>query len=152
MSKLNLKVPPPVVLLTSAVLMWLLSELFPTNNEPQLRFVIAPLLACIGISIAISGILSFRRAATTVNPLTPEKATSLVIVGVYKFTRNPMYLGLLFILIAWFVLLSNLYSAFMLIVFVLYLTEFQIKPEEKALTVLFGDEYVAYKKSVRRWI
>tara|TARA_R110001592_G_scaffold52480_1_gene160529 strand:+ start:3004 stop:3462 length:459 start_codon:yes stop_codon:yes gene_type:complete len=152
MSMLNLKVPPPVVLLISAVLMWMISERFPTNNEPQFRLLIAPILAGLGLSIAVSGILSFRRAATTVSPLTPERATSLVIVGIYKFTRNPMYLGLLLILIAWSVFLFSLYSALMLIVFVLYLTEFQIKPEEKALTTLFGDEYVAYTKSVRRWV
>ena len=152
MSKLNLKVPPPLILLISAVLMWLLSERFPTMDAPQLRLLIAPILACLGFSIAVSGILSFRRAATTVSPLTPERATSLVIVGVYKFTRNPMYLGLLLILIAWSVFLFNLYSALMLIVFVLYLAEFQIKPEEKALTALFGEEYVAYTKSVRRWV
>ncbi len=149
---LKLKVPPPLVLLISAVLMWLLSELFPTTNENSLRLFIAPTIAIIGIIIAVSGILSFRRAATTVNPLKPERATSLVIVGIYKFTRNPKYLGLLFILIAWSVYLFSLYSALMLIVFVLYLTEFQIKPEEKALTVLFGDDYVAYTKSVRRWV
>mgnify|MGYP003673557609 CR=1 FL=1 len=152
MSMLNLKVPPPVVLLISAVLMWLISERFPTNNEPQFRLLIAPILAGLGLSIAVSGILSFRREATTVSPLTPERATSLVIVGIYKFTRNPMYLGLLLILIAWSVFLFSLYSALMLIVFVLYLTEFQIKPEEKALTTLFDDEYVAYTKSVRRWV
>lgn len=152
MSCLNLKVPPPVVLIISAVLMWLFSEFIPTMNEPQLRLVIAPVLACIGILIAVLGILSFRRAATTVNPLAPEKATSLVIAGIYRFTRNPMYLGLLFILIAWSVFLSNLYSAFVLIAFVMYITQFQIKPEENALTVLFGKEYMAYKESVRRWI
>lgn len=152
MSSLNLKVPPPVVLIISAVLMWLFSEFIPTMNEPQLRLVIAPVLACIGILIAVLGILSFRRAATTINPLAPEKATSLVIAGIYRFTRNPMYLGLLFILIAWSVFLSNLYSAFVLIAFVMYITQFQIKPEENALTVLFGKEYMAYKKSVRRWI
>ena len=152
MTALKLKVPPPVVLLITALLMWLISERFPTMSEPQFRLLIAPILACLGLSIAVSGILSFRRAATTVSPLTPERATSLVIVGIYKFTRNPMYLGLLFILIAWAVFLFNLYSALMLIVFVLYLTEFQIKPEEKVLTVLFGDEYVAYTKSVRRWV
>ena len=152
MSMLNLKVPPPVVLLISAVLMWLISERFPTNNEPQFRLLIAPILAGLGLSIAVSGILSFRREATTVSPLTPERATSLVIVGIYKFTRNPMYLGLLLILIAWSVFLFSLYSALMLTVFVLYLTEFQIKPEEKALTTLFDDEYVAYTKSVRRWV
>ena len=152
MSKLNLKVPPPLVVFISAVLMWFLSELFPTMNEPELRLVVAPTLACIGIFIAVSGILSFRRAATTVNPLAPQKATSLVMVGIYKFTRNPMYLGLLFILSAWSVFLFNLYAAFVLVAFVLYITEFQIKPEENALTVLFGDEYTAYKRSVRRWI
>lgn len=152
MSSLNLKVPPPVVLLICAALMWLLSLLFPTTNAPALSVIVAPILGVIGLCIAASGILSFRKAATTVNPLTPEKTSSLVIVGIYKLTRNPMYLGLLFVLLAWSVFLSNLYSASMLIVFVLYMTQFQIKPEETALTAIFGEAYLAYKKSVRRWI
>lgn len=152
MSSLNLKVPPPVVLLICAVLMWLLSLLLPTTNAPGLSVIVAPILGVIGLCIAASGILSFRKAATTVNPLTPEKTSSLVIVGIYKLTRNPMYLGLLFVLLAWSVFLFNLYSASMLIVFVLYMTQFQIKPEETALTAIFGEAYLAYKKSVRRWI
>lgn len=152
MSSLNLKVPPPVVLLICAVLMWLLSLLLPTTNAPGLRVIVAPILGVIGLCIAASGILSFRKAATTVNPLTPEKTSSLVIVGMYKLTRNPMYLGLLFVLLAWSVFLFNLYSASMLIVFVLYMTQFQIKPEETALTAIFGEAYLAYKRSVRRWI
>lgn len=152
MSSLKLKVPPPIVLIISALLMWLLSEYFPTVSESSLRLVIAPILACSGFIIAVSGILSFRRVATTIHPTTPSKTSSLVTVGVYKFTRNPMYIGLLLILIGWAVFLFSLYSAFILIAFVLYLTEFQIKPEEEALLIIFGEEYEAYKKSVRRWI
>lgn len=152
MSSLKLKIPPPVVLVISALLMWFLSVLFPTSNEPALRIYIAPIFGLIGILIALSGILSFRKAATTINPITPEKSSSLVIDGVYRFTRNPMYVGLFFMLFSWSVFLFNLYSVSILIAFVLYLTEFQIKPEEEALTAIFGDEFTAYKKSVRRWI
>lgn len=152
MSGLNLKVPPPVVWIISAFFMWLLDVFFPTMNEPELRFLIAPILAFIGIAFIVFGVLSFKKAETTIDPTTPEKSSSLVIVGIYKFTRNPMYMGLLFFLCSWSVFLFNLYSAFILIAFVLYLTEFQIKPEEEILTSIFGEEYIRYKNSVRRWI
>lgn len=152
MSSLKLKIPPPIVLIVSASFMWLLSVFFPATNEMQLRIFAVPILAVFGMSIAVSGISSFKRAQTTVNPTTPEKSSSLVTTGIYKFTRNPMYLGLLFLLLAWSVFLSNLYSAVILVAFVVYMTEFQIKPEEEALRSSFGEEYESYKNSVRRWL
>ncbi len=152
MSSLKLKVPPPVLTIIAALSMWLLSALMPTESELQFRIPVISILACVGLFFSASGILSFKKAETTVNPMTPNKASSLVIVGIYKITRNPMYVGLLFFLIAWSVFLWSLPSAFILIVFVIYITEFQIKPEEEALISLFGEAYVSYKKSVRRWL
>ncbi|WP_422879670.1 methyltransferase family protein [Noviherbaspirillum cavernae] len=96
--------------------------------------------------------VSFRRASTTVNPVSPGAATSLVSAGIYAFTRNPMYLGFLLGLSGWAVYLSNAAAFLALPFFVLYLNRFQIAPEERALQTLFGGEFSAYRGRVRRWI
>ena len=112
----------------------------------------AVVLVCIGQSIGIAGIVAFRRAKTTVNPIKARLASALVIRGVYRYTRNPMYLGLLLTLLAWAVFLANPIAVLWVVVYVLYITRFQIIPEERVLTSLFGAEYEAYKGRVRRWV
>jgi protein-S-isoprenylcysteine O-methyltransferase Ste14 len=111
----------------------------------------ALILACIGQSISIAGILAFRRAKTTVNPVQASSASSLVIRGVYRYTRNPTYVGLLLPPLAWAVFLANPLAVLWVVVFVLYISRFQIIPEERVLASLFGAEYEAYKARVRRW-
>ena len=96
--------------------------------------------------------ITFRRSDTTVDPRTPEKASTLVTSGLYSISRNPMYLGLLIMMIAWGVYLTNVFSIAFVVGYVLYLTKFQIKPEEAALENLFGEDYTAYKGRVRRWL
>jgi len=153
MRVLELKVPPPVVALVTAVLMWLAS-----HSSPTLAFVfpagnlLAVGLAAIGLMVAISGVVTFRRARTTLNPTKPETSSSLVSWGIYKITRNPMYLGLLLLLTAWAIFLSNWLAFLFLPVFVVYMNRFQIVPEEQALTLLFAREFVAYQSRVRRWL
>ncbi|MAF83690.1 MAG: hypothetical protein CL797_06255 [Chromatiales bacterium] len=100
----------------------------------------------------VSGGLSFRKAATTFNPMTPNASSSLVIAGIYRSTRNPMYVGFLFILIGWGLFLSNFFSLALCAVFALCMNSWQIKPEERALESIFGAEYLAYKNNVRRWL
>ena len=95
---------------------------------------------------------AFRRRRTTVDPIQPQKASSLVIDNVFRYTRNPMYLGLVLVLGAWAVYLSNLASLVMLPVFIAYLTRFQIQPEERVLLEKFGDDFEQYMRKVRRWI
>ncbi|WP_149357027.1 methyltransferase family protein [Comamonas testosteroni] len=112
----------------------------------------AVVLGCVGQGISIAGMVAFRRAKTTVNPVKANMASSLVIRGVYRYTRNPMYVGLLITLLAWAMFLANLLTALWAVVFVLYITRFQIIPEERVLTSLFGAEYGAYKGRVRRWV
>ena len=153
MRVLELKVPPPAVALVTAVLMWLASRslpglafVFPADN------LLAVGLAAIGLIVAISGVVTFRRARTTLNPTKPETSTSLVSWGIYKITRNPMYLGLLLQLTAWASFLSNWIAVLFLPVFVVYINRFQIVPEEQALTSLFASEFVAYQSRVRRWL
>jgi protein-S-isoprenylcysteine O-methyltransferase Ste14 len=118
----------------------------------EYRFLGAAIFAMLGLGLMMSGVFSFRKAQTTVNPLLPESASRLVDTGVFRFTRNPMYLGMSLITIAWLFYLSNPWSAFGCVGFVIYINQFQIKPEEKAMFALFGKQYLSYKNKVRRWI
>jgi protein-S-isoprenylcysteine O-methyltransferase Ste14 len=95
--------------------------------------------------------VTFRQAKTTVNPLKPH-ASSLVTWGVYAISRNPMYLGGLIMLLGWAIFLSNALAFLFLPIYVLYLNRFQITPEERVLTSLFGQTYVAYQARARRWL
>jgi protein-S-isoprenylcysteine O-methyltransferase Ste14 len=150
---LKAKVPPPVVALATALLMWLAAHLTPMLRfEIPARRMIAGVVFAIGLAIALSAVAWFRRARTTVNPLAPETVSSLVTSGIYRVTRNPMYLGLLFALLAWAVLLANPIALIFLPLFVLYMNRFQIGPEETALEARFGSEFLSYKAGVRRWL
>jgi protein-S-isoprenylcysteine O-methyltransferase Ste14 len=153
MSVLELKIPPPVVMLLVGVLMWLASSVLPASQFAiPGRTVLACGVALAGLVVAVLGFASFRRAGTTVDPRKPGEASSLVVAGVYKLTRNPMYLGDLVILIGWAMWLSNALAFVFLPVFVLYINRFQIEPEERALAQKFGSEYAVYKAKVRRWL
>jgi protein-S-isoprenylcysteine O-methyltransferase Ste14 len=150
---LELKIPPPALALFLALLMWFTSSLTPSLEVPfRVRVATALALACIGQSIGITGMVAFRRAKTTINPMKASAASSLVSNSVYRFTRNPMYLGLLLTLLAWAAFLSNPLAVLWVPVFVLYIHRFQITPEERVLSSLFGAEYAAYRNRVRRWL
>jgi protein-S-isoprenylcysteine O-methyltransferase Ste14 len=150
---LELKIPPPAVALFLALLMWVTSSVTPSLEVPfGVRVATTLALACIGQSISITGMVAFRRAKTTMNPMKASAASSLVSNSVYRFTRNPMYLGLLLTLLAWAAFLSNPLAVLWVPVFVLYVNRFQITPEERVLSSLFGAEYAAYRNRVRRWL
>jgi protein-S-isoprenylcysteine O-methyltransferase Ste14 len=87
-----------------------------------------------------------------VNPLKPQTASALVASGIYRYTRNPMYLGMLVVVVGWAVFLANVLSALAIVLFPAYITRFQIKPEERVLLSLFGEQYVHYSHQVRRWL
>ncbi len=153
MKILELKLPPLVQLLLAGAAMWLLSRVAPQFSFAVAgSWIVAVSLACLGLVIGLAGVLAFRAARTTVDPRFPDKASAIVTVGVYRWTRNPMYLGLLCVLAAWGIFLGNLVSLACLPAFVLYMNRFQIGPEERAMDSLFGNAYQTYKKSVRRWI
>lgn len=153
MSALELKIPPPLVLLIFAIAMWFVVPLTePLYIAMGVRIGIAALLVVVGEGISLAGIIWFRRAKTTINPFKVSKASALVTDGVYRFTRNPMYLGMVLTLVGWCVFLSSLITLFFVPLFVLYINRFQIIPEEQALTSIFGDKYAEYKNKVRRWI
>jgi protein-S-isoprenylcysteine O-methyltransferase Ste14 len=105
-----------------------------------------------GVLVALAGIWEFRKAKTTINPTKPEKTSHLVSGGIYRVTRNPMYLGMVCIIIATIFKFGNYFGFIALPCFMLYITQFQIKPEERIIESIFGEQYVAYKKKVRRWL
>lgn len=152
-SSLELKVPPVLVVAVAALLMWAIAWAMPelglALSGGSFVAVIAVLL---GVLTSVAGVVEFRRARTTVNPLTPGAASSLVDGGIYGLTRNPMYLGFALALLGWAIFLANPLSLAMLFVFVGYMNRFQIAPEEKALESLFGDEFKRYRSKVRRWL
>jgi protein-S-isoprenylcysteine O-methyltransferase Ste14 len=153
MSVLELKIPPLVVVLVTAALMWLVARAVPELGflVPARDFV-AISFALVGVTTSALGVVSFRRAGTTTNPMKPESASSLVASGIYKLTRNPMYLGFFLAQLGWAIFLSNVLAFLILPLFVLYMNRFQIEPEERTLATLFGQEFAAYKASVRRWL
>jgi protein-S-isoprenylcysteine O-methyltransferase Ste14 len=134
-------------------MMWGVVSLWPGSQlaVPNLSAVGYVLIAG-GLAIDLVSIVAFRKARTTVTPLAPEKASSLVTGGLYRFTRNPMYLGMLLILMGIAVLLGSPINVAILGVFIAYITAFQIKPEETLLEQNFGEVYRQYKQSVRRWL
>ncbi len=153
MKALELKIPPVAVFIVVALLMHL-AHTFAAGAHIAVPFSLAILFVSIAISgvVGISGIVAFRQAKTTVNPVKPEEASSVVDSGIYRYTRNPMYLGLLVLLIGLSIYYQNLLSVALNIVFVMYMNRFQIEPEEAVLEKKFGEEYLDYKQSVRRWI
>jgi len=153
MHALELKIPPGVVALIVAALMWLCSQAESAFDFvlPARRAAVFTLVA-LGVIISALGVVSFRQARTTVNPLRPGSASTLVVSGIYRRTRNPMYLGFLPGLIGWAISLSNFLALIFLPMFVLYLNRFQIGPEERALASVFGQEFAAYRLKVRRWL
>jgi protein-S-isoprenylcysteine O-methyltransferase Ste14 len=153
MNVLELKIPPPIVALVLALLMWLTPAIAGLVQIPySARVLCAVVLVCVGQGIGIAGMVAFRRARTTVSPVKPSLTSSLVIRGVYRYTRNPMYVGFSLTLLAWAVFLANPLAALWVVMYVLYITRFQIIPEERVLVSLFGAEYEAYKARVRRWV
>jgi len=124
--------------------LWLFT--FPFQENTGLLLVVA------GFVMTFSGVWIFRQAATTVDPMQPEEASTLVTTGIYKLSRNPMYLGMLLVLLGWFVYLGTLFNLMLLGLFIWFINRYQILPEENALQSRFGEEYTRYCKSTRRWI
>ena len=150
---MKLKVPPVALVVICAIAMWLIEKQFQfLDFSFEYQPAIAAALSLLGIIIGGVAISDFIKAKTTVNPTAPASANTLVIKSLYRYSRNPMYLGMLLILSGWSVWLGSAAALPVLIFFVWYMNEFQIKPEEQALTEKFGAEYQAYCKKVRRWI
>lgn len=153
MNALELRIPPLLLVLVIGALMSLAALLFPVLAMPiPWRMLIAVVLVVAGSGIAFAGVLAFRRAHTTVNPTTPDASSTVVASGIYRCTRNPMYLGFLLLLAGWGVYLSSFAALLFLPVFILYMNRFQIAPEERTLAAKFGAQYGVYMQEVRRWL
>jgi protein-S-isoprenylcysteine O-methyltransferase Ste14 len=147
------KIVPPVQVIIVIVLMYFLTYLFP-NFSYSLpgKYAISSLLISISICVGLLAIYTFRAHKTTINPTTPEATLIIVNTGIYALSRNPMYLAMVFLLISVSFLCENLLSFIPIPLFIWFITRFQIKPEEEALTISFESEYTQYCKDVRRWI
>lgn len=150
---MELKIPPVIVFLICLALIFGCYYLLPDYifSFPY-RKTLSRVFLVSGALFAVLGILAFRLKSTTVDPTRPEKASSLVTGGIYQYTRNPMYLGMALVLIGGAIRISNPICLVSVILFIWYMTEFQIKPEEKALVKNFGEEYKTYTDQVRRWL
>lgn len=146
-------VPPPLIGAVIAFAMWSVARATPDLDVDLTAWrPIAVAVAAAGLAIDLISVAAFFRRRTTVNPLTPEKTQKLVIDGFYRFSRNPMYLGMLLMLIGWALWLGHAFAFAWPALFVWLINEMQIKPEERALEEKFGEAYIAYKRRVRRWI
>lgn len=153
MQQLELKVPPLAVAIIFGAGMWLIDWLIHSAriSHPARLLAAGALFAC-AVVVTFAGVAAFRRAKTTVDPTRPEASNSVVTTGIYRFTRNPMYLGFLLALLGWGVFLGNIAAMLVPVLFIAYMNGFQIAPEERALRVKFGEGYEAYLRQVRRWL
>ena len=151
MKNLELKIPPAIVWLICALIMWGIAHLLPFGALPHLPTV-AITFTMIGVGVGLAALWSFYKARTTINPLDPSQATHFVSKGIYQLSRNPMYVGLVCCLLAWAIWLSYLLTWIGIPLFIAYMTRFQIIPEERALRLKFAKEYENYCLKVRRWL
>lgn len=149
---LELKIPPVALVLLAGLVMWLLPPWMDTTVFNVHQPWLSGLIALLGVVICLAGVVAFRVAQTTVDPMHPSATSSLVQGGIYRMTRNPMYLGFLLMLLAWALHIATLAALLVLPVFAVYLTVFQILPEERALHARFGSAFEVYRAQVRRWI
>ncbi len=150
---MRLKVPPVVVFvvcLALILIVYFLSE--DLSYQFPYRKALSRIFLVIGFFLGVLGVVTFRMKGTTVDPMQPKKASKLVTHGIYQYTRNPMYLGLVFILIGGAIRIGNPLGVLPIMLFIWYMNEFQIKPEEEVLIENFGEDYEAYTRKVRRWL
>lgn len=150
---MNLKIPPVLVFSICVALAWLTKFVASSFSYfSVLNDTVGYAFITIGFIIGLSGVIEFLKHKTTVDPTAPSKTKTIVSSGIYKFTRNPMYLGMAIGLFGIITFLGNALSLLTLVIFIWYMTQFQIKPEEEALKLKFGEAYLIYLKKVRRWI
>ncbi|MBO0329576.1 methyltransferase family protein [[Muricauda] lutisoli] len=149
---MKMKVPPAIVMLVFGGLMYVLDKFLPVGEFDFFgKHELAMFLFGLGVVVILISVIQFFARKTTVDPLNPNKTSKLVTNGIYKFTRNPMYLGMLLFLLSFGLKLGNAFNTLVAAGFVSYMNHFQIKPEEESLMELFGKEYNIYCKLTRRW-
>jgi len=144
------KIPPPIVTLLFGLSIYFSRGIFQAT-EIKYSVYIAILFLILGLAVLIFAVRLFRKDKTTVNPLSPEQTTKLVTDGIFKYSRNPMYLGMAFVLGSIAAFYNPIGGIILIPLFFFYITKFQIIPEERAMKDLFSDEFDRYIKVTRRW-
>ena len=153
MAGLKLKIPPVAQGIIALILIWLSNRFWPLYRiEINFKNAVSLGIIWLGIVVGGLGVSAFIRMRTTVDPRYPDKASRLVVIGIYKYSRNPMYLAILLVLIGVAVYLGALSSLLVIFLFIGYINRYQIVPEEQLLLEKFGDGYRQYAQRVRRWI
>lgn len=143
------RIPPPLVTLALGAAMYPFGSGAAAN---PLRIAVVLVLLATAVVFLLPALRAFRKARTTVNPIRIEQASTLVTTGIYRITRNPMYLGMVLVLAAWALWLGGLSVWLGPVALLLWLDRFQIRPEERAMSTLFGADYDAYRARTRRWL
>ena len=146
-----IKIPPPLIVLTLIISIYFSSKRIDLINIP-FQLEISFFILSLGILVFINPVLKFIKSKTTINPIQFEETNRLVTSGIFKYSRNPMYLGMLMIIISTSIFYLNIYSILTPFLFVFWINKFQIKREEIFLTEKFGKEYLSYKNKTRRWL
>ena len=149
-NRLELTIPPPVIVGVGGLLNWFATH-WATDLFSPPWLLIAALIVVSGV-FGVAGVLGCLRCKTTVHPWSPNETSVLVTQGVFRLSRNPMYLALLLLLLAYYLYQPTWFSPLVFVVVTWYLTRFQILPEERILSEKFGDQYAQYASSVRRWL
>ena len=147
---LKTKIPPPIVTLLCIGIIYLFENKI-EYSQPDFK-AIGIIFLILGLIIIFLAVLKFIKIKTTVDPTRPHKTSNLVISGIYKITRNPMYLGMLFLIIAYTIYTNNVVGSITIPIFIFYINKFQIEPEEIEMRKKFGESFENYCKKVNRWI
>ena len=148
---MNNKIPPPLLTLFFGCCIYFSKNFFLTINTQALT-LLSYVLFLFGFGTLFTAARSFKEHNTTINPIKIETASSLVVSGIFNYSRNPMYLGMALILLGLSLKFNLIGGLIFTALFILFITNFQIKPEEKAMQKIFGEEFVNYKNKVRRWL
>ena len=146
-----IKIPPPLIVLTLIISIYFSSKKIDLINIP-FQLEISFFILSLGILVFINPVLKFIKSKTTINPIQFEETNRLVTSGIFKYSRNPMYLGMLMIIISTSTFYLNIYSILTPFLFIFWINKFQIKREEAFLTEKFGKEYLSYKNKTKRWL
>lgn len=150
---LETRIPAPVAAFVAGAAMWLYARLDHLSTDgPTWRVTLAVALAQVSGVIALAAFGTFWHAHTTIDPFHPQRAARLVTHGIFRLSRNPMYLSLVLLLLAYALRLGSLPTLAGPVAFGLYMNWFQIAPEERVLAAKFGDDYRAYCQRTRRWV
>jgi protein-S-isoprenylcysteine O-methyltransferase Ste14 len=145
------KIPPPLVTLFFGLCIYFSQEYFPESNLEFLN-ILSYIFYFAGLTILIFAVRLFKKQNTTVNPIKIENASSLVVSGIFKYSRNPMYLGMALILLGLAFMFNLMGGIMFTLLFTMYITKFQIRPEEEVMERFFGSEFIKYKQNVRMWL